>query len=177
VEITRSSTTGFKVTGAVVYRGSATSFTDRGLKNGVEYRYVVATVDKLGNPSTGVPIVVVPKQSLLRTPGDGARLKKIPAKFTWTRDPRASYYNLQLYAGDTLLLQSAAVARQKILSVFPTTTAYKFKSPWKWQGRKYTMTKGVYTWYVWPGYGPREDVNYGPLLGSATFQVTAAKSR
>jgi large repetitive protein len=177
VEITRSSTTGFKVTGAVVYRGKATSFTDRGLKNDVEYRYVVASVDKLGNASAGLPIVAVPKQSLLRTPADGARLKKIPAKFTWTRDPRASYYNLQLYAGGTLLLQSATAARQKILSVFPTTTTYKFKSPWKWQGRKYTMTKGVYTWYVWPGYGPREDVSYGPLLGSATFQVTAAKSR
>jgi hypothetical protein len=39
------------------------------------------------------------------------------------------------------------------------------------------MTKGLYTWYVWPGYGAREDINYGPLMGSATFQVTLAKSR
>jgi hypothetical protein len=39
------------------------------------------------------------------------------------------------------------------------------------------MTKGVYTWYVWPGYGAREAAKYGPLMGSATFQVTSAPAK
>jgi hypothetical protein len=39
------------------------------------------------------------------------------------------------------------------------------------------MTKGLYTWYVWPGYGAREKIEYGALMGSATFQLTATKSR
>jgi hypothetical protein len=178
VEITRTTTkTGFKATGTVVYRGKGTSYTDRGLQNGVEYRYVIATVDKTGNASAGVAAVVMPKANLLRVPADGARLKKVPKLFRWKPDPRASYYNLQLYAGGTLVAQSTAQIGKKILSVFPNKPVYKFNSPWKWQGRKYKMTKGLYTWYVWPGYGAREDVNYGPLMGSATFQVTPAKSR
>ena len=177
-EISRTTTqTGFKATGTVVYSGKGTTYTDRGLRNGVEYRYVIATIDKTGNASAGVATTVMPKANLLRTPTDSARLKKVPKQFRWQADPRAAYYNLQLYSGDTLVAQSTASTGQKILSVFPTKAVYNFKSPWKWQGRKYKMTNGLYTWYVWPGYGPREDVNYGPLMGSATFQVTLAKSR
>jgi hypothetical protein len=158
--------------GQVMYTGSATTYTDRGLTNGVEYRYVVVSTDEAGNRSAGVAIVVVPRKNLLRTPRDGARLTKVPKQFTWTRVPRASYYNFQLYSGGTLLFQSTAASTKKILSAFPTKPLYRFKSPWKWQGRKYKMGKGVYTWYVWPGYGPRANVRYGPLIGAATFQIT-----
>jgi hypothetical protein len=177
-EITRTTTkTGSKETGTLVYRGKGTSYTDRGLSNGVEYRYVIVTVDKTGNASAGLATAVMPKASLLRLPADGARLTKIPKQFRWTPDSRATYYNLQLYSGGTLVAQSTASAGEKILSVFPIKPVYKFKSPWKWNGRKYKMTNGIYTWYVWPGYGAREKVDYGALLGSATFQVTRAKSR
>jgi hypothetical protein len=74
--------------------------------------------------------------------------------------------------GGALLFQSTAADPTKILSVFPTKPLYKFKSPWRWEGRRYKMKKGLYTWYVWPGYGARADVNYGPLMGSATFRLT-----
>ena len=30
---------------------------------------------------------------------------------------------------------------------------------------------GTYTWYVWPGRGPRRAGRYGPLLGKSTFVV------
>jgi hypothetical protein len=163
--------------GDVVYSGTATTFTDRKLRNGVEYRYVIVVEDTAGNQSSGVAIVVVPRKSLLRTPADGARLKKIPSQFVWQRDPRAAYYNLQLYAGGTLLFTSTGADPKKILSAFPTKPLYRFKSPWKWEGRKYKLTKGLYTWFVWPGYGARAEVNYGPLMGSATFQLTPAKPR
>jgi hypothetical protein len=158
--------------GQVMYTGNATTYTDRGLTNGIEYRYVVASTDEAGNRSAGVAIVVVPRKNLLRIPRDGARLTKVPKQFTWTRVPRASYYNFQLYSGGTLLFQSTAASTKKILSAFPTKPLYRFKSPWKWQGRKYKMAKGVYTWYVWPGYGARANVRYGPLIGAATFQIT-----
>jgi hypothetical protein len=39
------------------------------------------------------------------------------------------------------------------------------------------MVKGTYTWYIWPGYGAREDVKYGRLMGAATFKVTPAKTK
>ena len=39
-------------------------------------------------------------------------------------------------------------------------------------GRKrYALTPGVYTWYVWPGFGPRSAAEYGQLVGSSTFTV------
>src|SRR4029450_12624098 len=102
---------------------------------------VIATVDKAGDTSAGVATVVMPKASLLRLPADGARLKKIPKQSRWTADPPASYYNLQLYAGRTLVSQSTASSGKKILSAFPNRPLYTFKSPWKWEGRKYKMTK------------------------------------
>jgi hypothetical protein len=163
--------------GTVVYSGKGTTFTDRGLQNGVEYRYVIASVDKNGNKGAGVPAVVLPKKAFLRTPADGAKLKQIPKQFVWLADPKATYYNLQLFAGGTPLFKSTATPSTKILSTWTTGPLFVFKSPWKWEGRSYKMTKGVYTWYVWPGYGAREAVKYGPLLGTATFQVTPAKPK
>jgi hypothetical protein len=48
--------------GKVVYRGTATSYKDRGVKNGVVHRYVIVSYDRAGNASSGVPTVVVPKR-------------------------------------------------------------------------------------------------------------------
>jgi hypothetical protein len=172
VEITR--TTG---TRKVVYNGKGATYTDTGLQNDVEVRYVISSVDKSGNHSVGVAVIGVPKRALLRAPADGAKLKKVPVQFVWVAAPKATYYNLQLYLGGSLLLQSTAATPRKVMSVFPTGTVFKFKSPWKWEGKTYKMTKGLYTWYVWPGYGAREDVKYGRLMGAATFQVTQTPAK
>ncbi len=145
--------------GDVVYSGTATTYTDRGIKNGVEYRYVLATQDAAGNESAGVAIAAVPHRNLLRTPKDGAKLKKAP-KFTWQRNAEAAYYNLQLFRGDV-----------KILSVWPVRPSFALKRKWKWQGHSYKLSRGVYRWYVWPGFGARADVDYGELLGSSSFQI------
>jgi hypothetical protein len=146
----------------VVYRGSATTFRDRGIKNGVEYRYVVTAVDKSGNASAGAVVTALPKAALLRAPGDGARLslKKKPPTFRWIASPHATYYNFQLFGGTT-----------KILSAWPVTNSYGLKRTWKYSARRYRLSPGTYTWYVWPGLGARADAHYGELLGSATFTV------
>jgi hypothetical protein len=177
VEITRTAGTGPTGTRRVVYSGKGTTYTDTGLQNDVEVRYVISSVDKNGNHSGGVAVIGVPKRALLRAPADGAKVKKVPAQFMWVADPKATYYNLQLYLGGSLLLQSTTAQPRKVMSVFPTGTVFKFKSPWKWEGRTYKMAKGLYTWYVWPGYGPREDVKYGRLMGAATFQVTQTPAK
>jgi large repetitive protein len=178
-EITRTTSLTFKATGSgtVVYSGKGTTYTDRGLQNGIEYRYVLASVDKNGNKAAGVGTVVVPKKAFLKTPADGARLKQVPKQFVWLADPKAAYYNLQLYLGGTLLFKSTAADPKKILSTWTTTPILVFKSPWKWEGRTYKMAKGIYTWYVFPGYGAREAAKYGALMGSATFQVTLAPAK
>jgi HYR domain len=163
VMVTRSTsaTRSLKAVGdeRVVYKGTASSYTDRGLTNGVEYRYVVMAVDAAGNHSAGVAAVVVPRRNLLKSPKDGARLKKAP-KLLWALDPEAQYYNAQL------LLNG-----KKILSVWPVRPAYALKKSWKFEGRKYTLKPGVYTWFVWPGYGARSAVEYGDLMGSRTFRI------
>jgi hypothetical protein len=175
VEIQRGTNAAFssvKATGDVVYHGSGTSYVDKGLTNDVSYRYVVYSLDKLGNKSSGVPINITPHFQPLRTPADGARLAAIPKKFVWTRDPKATYYNFQLFLGGTLLLQSTTAEPRKILSTWTNGPSFNFKSPWKWEGKSYKIAKGIYTWYVWPGYGARADVKYGPQMGPATFQIT-----
>jgi large repetitive protein len=143
----------------VVYTGTASSYVDRGLQNGVEYRYVVTAVDAAGNHSAGVAAVIVPRRNLLKSPKDGARLRKAP-KLTWALDSEAAYYNAQLL-----------VNGKKILSVWPTSPAFAVKKTWKYEGRKYTLAPGLYTWFVWPGYGARSAVDYGELMGSRTFRI------
>jgi HYR domain len=143
----------------VVYSGTADSFTDRNLENGVEYRYVVRSVDEGGNRSAGVAIVGVPRRNMLRSPKDGAQLQR-PPRLAWAADAEADYYNVQL-------LRSGV----RILASWPTKTNFLLKKTWTYQGRRYTLTAGRYDWYVWPGFGPRRDVNYGTLLGARSFRI------
>jgi hypothetical protein len=145
--------------GDLVYSGTATTYTDRGLKNGVEYRYVVVSEDAAGNQSAGVGTSAVPHLNLLRSPKDGARLKQ-PPKLVWAPNAEAAYYNVQLYRGQA-----------KILSTWPVGASVKLKRSWRYAGRRYTLAKGVYRWYVWPGFGARAKVDYGELLGSKTFAM------
>jgi hypothetical protein len=143
----------------IVYTGTASRYRDRGLLNGVEYRYLVRAVDAAGNHSAGKAAVVTPRVDLLRSPKDGARLKKAP-KLVWKADGEADYYNAQL------MLNGA-----KVLSVWPNRASYSLKKTWKFNGRKYTLRPGVYTWFVWPGYGARSRIDYGPMMGSRTFRI------
>lgn len=145
--------------GDLVYKGTATTYTDRGLKNGVEYRYVVVSEDSAGNQSAGVAAAAMPRLNLLRSPKDGARLKTVP-KLVWARNAEASYYNVQLFRG-----------QQKILSSWPVVATMKLKRTWKYEGKRFTLTKGVYRWFVWPGFGARAAIDYGELLGSNSFSM------
>jgi hypothetical protein len=143
----------------VVYTGSGQTFTDRGVANGLEYRYLVVSVNANGDASAGVAVVALPKQTLLRSPKDGARLQK-PPKLVWLANTEASYYNVQLYRGSV-----------KTLSAWPVKANLVLQKKWKFQGRKYTLTAGVYRWYVWPGFGARAAANYGEMLGFSSFTI------
>jgi hypothetical protein len=41
-----------------------------------------------------------------------------------------------------------------------------------YQGRAYRLTRGLYHWYVWPGYGRPSARRFGSLLGASSFIVT-----
>jgi hypothetical protein len=143
----------------VVYSGKGKAFEDQGLQNGIKYRYVITCVDADGNRSGGVAIVASPVRNMLRSPKDGARLKK-PPKLAWAKESDADYYNVQLFRNGA-----------RIFVAWPTRTALALKSTWKYRGRTYTLKPGRYQWYVWPGFGPRKEINYGALLGARSFLI------
>ena len=143
----------------VVYSGKANRYEDQGLENGFEYRYVIRCVDASGGRSAGVAVVAVPHRNMLRSPKDGAALKK-PPKLVWARDAEADYYNLQLLRNNV-----------RIFAAWPTKATFALKKGWKYRGRKYALRPGRYQWFVWPGVGPRKDANYGTLLGTRSFVI------
>jgi hypothetical protein len=170
VVVSRSTTAPGAVAGTV-YTGSASSFVDGQVQNGVEYRYLVVAVDKTGNRSGGVVVVAAPKASAMLSPKSGARIKKSAKKatFRWRGVEDTRYYNLQIYLGGERVLSSSTAL--KVLSVWPVRPSYVLKRQWKYAGKRYKLTPGIYTWYVWPGIGPRSAAEYGPLIGASSFQV------
>ena len=141
-----------------VYEGAASAYTANHFRNGFYYRYTVVSYDHAGNASHGVS-AVVPPSILLRSPGDGAGVRK-PPRLLWDAVPRASFYNVQVYYGS-----------QKILSTWPRRAPVQLGTRWSYAGHRFGLRKGAYHWYVWPAFGPRSKSRYGQLLGQATFRV------
>jgi hypothetical protein len=146
---------------AVVYRGLGTSFTDRRLRNGVIYRYVLTSRDEAGNLSAGVAVSARPRVQLLRAPANGAVLSTPPV-LRWAAIARATYYNVQVWRDG-----------RKVLSRWPSATSFALRSGWFYAGTRFAFTPGSYVWYVWPGFGDRAASRYGRLLGRRSFTVPA----
>jgi hypothetical protein len=60
---------------------------------------------------------------------------------------------------------------RKILSVWPSSSAYRLQATWRFAGKRYSLGRGQYRIYVWPGFGAKSAVDYGPLLGWTSFTV------
>jgi len=131
---------------SLVYRGNKIAFVDRGLKNGVEHRWVIYATDKAGNRSGGVELAATPP---VRTRlGRRARVTpQTPLVLWWKPVKKARFYNLQLFRGQ-----------------------------WNWEGSKRKLSPGVYRWFVWPGFGKRKNSNFGKLVGSGTVVVRKPKA-
>ena len=151
---------------ALVYTGTATTYTAASLTNGVQYRFVVVSVDRVGNKSTGAVVTATPVAPMLVRPADGAVIATLPV-LVWKAVPTAAYYNVQLYR----MLSLSAVGGPKILSAWPVPTSLRLKQTWRYNDATYRLSPGVYRWFVWPGLGPRADGKYGQLLGSSAFVV------
>jgi hypothetical protein len=141
-----------------VYRGKGRTFTDRGLRNGLRYRYLVSATDAAGNVASA-RTVATPRA--LIAPAEGARLRSgRPPTLSWFAAPKASYYNVQLYRG-----------RTKVLSAWPHTTKLKLARSWTYGGQTFSFGPGHYRWYVFPGFGERKANRYGALHGAGVFVV------
>jgi hypothetical protein len=144
----------------VVYDGAGNAFTDRGLKNGRRYTYVVEAVDAAGNTATGSATVTPTAEASTRhllSPGAGSILSR-PPLLRWRKVARAGYYNVQLFRNG-----------RKILSAWPTMPQYQLRSRWRYRGQRHRLVHGSYRWLLWAGYGHRSEHRYGRLLGRRTF--------
>jgi hypothetical protein len=136
---------------------------DRGVRNGILYRYTLFAFDEAGNNSRGLSRFAKPHRILLLRPRDGARISRPPV-FDWVSIRGADYYNVQLYR----VYRGRQV---KILSRWPK--ASKYDLPWRWiQDRRVRrFVPGRYYWYVWPGFGSLRAGNYGKVMGPNDFTV------
>ena len=148
VEIRRS--------GRVVYRGTSSSFTDRGLANGTRYAYALTAYDEASNSATA-GAVARPTAPLI-SPVAGARVSS-PPRLVWAAVSKATYYHVQVWRG------------RRILSLWPRRTSVRLRRTWTYAGRRYRLTPGRYRWFVWPGYGKQTQKKFGPLIGSSSFVV------
>lgn len=142
----------------LVYSGKSQSYTDRHFKNGQYYRYLIVSYDHAKNASGGTPASVGPS-ALMLAPRNGAALGTVPT-FQWAPVRGASFYNVQLYTHG-----------RKVLSAWPRKARQLLTRSWSYRGHRYSLRRGVYVWYVWPGFGPRTKSRYGQLLGYASFRV------
>jgi hypothetical protein len=139
-----------------VYSGTATTFTDTGLRNGVRYRYTLASYDEAANSATEA-VATTPSGPLV-SPASGA-VVKAPPRLAWKAAPKATYYHVQLWRSG------------RILSAWPRGTSFQLRRTWIYNGRRYRLRPGVYRWYVWPGRGRPAQKRFGRLLGSSSFRV------
>jgi hypothetical protein len=159
------SVTGERKPPRVVFDGPGRSFVAKGLRNGVEYRFLLVAWDRAGNRSRGAVVRATPHVELLGLPKPGQRVAS-PPLLRWAPVREADYFNVQLWHGKT-----------KILSAWPSVAHLQLTRTWVFEGKRRTLEPGVYRWYVWPGLGDRAAARYGALLGSRTFVVVKRKPK
>ena len=140
-----------------VYRGAASAFRDKGLRAGVKYRYTLTAFDAASNPAV----------ESFKVTGTGALIQPLPGehvisapRLVWVPSKRASYYNVQLFRGG-----------RQIFTAWPTRPSLKLTRSWVFRGHRYSLRPGLYSWYVWPGFGSFAQAHYGKRLGGSTFFV------
>jgi hypothetical protein len=146
----------------VIYRGSATSYRDRGLTPGRKYRYTLTSYDEAENRSERA-VALVATGALLR-PAPNARVSR-PPLLVWTPVAGASYYNVVL------------IRARRVFSAWPPSASLQVPQTWVYRGKRQRLRPGLYRWYVWPGYGRLSAARFGPLLGGSTFVVTRRTAR
>jgi len=142
-----------------VYSGAGDALTDHKVENYVRYRYTLTASDEAGNEVRRIAYVT--PLPVLYAPRPGARLG-VHARplLAWRPARKARYYNVQLW-----------VDGRRAGSWWPARARLRLPGSWSLGGETQRLERGTYTWYVWPGRGPRKLARYGALLGKSTFVV------
>jgi len=150
-QVTRSRGSGPSKT---IYRGTAGSFLDKGLRPGAKYHYTVTAFDVAANSAAQTLRVTATGRLINPVPGEHV---SSPPRLAWVPVSGARYYNVQLIRGG------------RIMSAWPTHANLKLPRRWVYQGHRYRLRPGVYRWYVWPGFGRLAQAHYGRMLGTSSF--------
>jgi hypothetical protein len=164
-----------------VFSGTGHNFVDMDVQNGTRYDYRLEEFDAAGNesdssafavPSGTAPVsttspggpisapqIVPTPTTPSTTPPSASKGLRRPPLLKWRRVRGARYYNVQLYRGKT-----------KILSIWPKSARLQLHSSWRYNRHRHRLSKGIYKWYVWPGFGPTSKHHYGALIGANTFR-------
>jgi hypothetical protein len=141
-----------------VYAGKRVSaYTDKSVRNGHRYRYLVTASDAAGNQSVEKALAT-PAVRLL-APLPEARVRA-GTTLRWRPVAQAAYYNVQLWLG-----------KRKVLTEWPRDPSFQVLAGWSYRGASYRLEPGRYVWFVWPGFGARTKHRYGPLVGRSAFVV------
>ena len=54
---------------------------------------------------------------------------------------------------------------------WPRAEQLQLAETWRFEGERRRFKEGIYTWFVFPGFGDRSDRRFGELLGKSTFRV------
>jgi len=154
VEVTRTPGKKKRGVSSIVYAGKASSFRDKGLHPGMRYRYTVSVFDAAANKVSRT--VRLTGTGALFAPAPGARVTGAP-RLQWAPVRGATYYNVLLVRNGT------------IFSAWPRGTSLKLPRSWVYHGKRYRLHRGVYRWYVWPGFGTQSANRYGKLVGRSSF--------
>ena len=154
VKVTRAG--GGNAAPVTVYDGKRTdTYTDKRVRNGDRYTYVVTAFDPAGNPATA-RVEATPSAALL-APREQSTVRG-SATLRWHAVPKATYYNVQLW-----------FRSKKVLTIWPAAPTYRLPTRWTYLGKAHHLMPGRYLWYVWPGLGSRSAHRYGALIGKSTF--------
>jgi len=157
VQVTRTSKAAAGKSG-LVFSGTGKSFRDTRLKVGARYHYTVTAIDQAGNRAAKTIAATAPGTLFAPMPGERV---STPPMLRWTPAKGAQYYNVQLVRG------------KKILSAWPGTNHFRIPRSWVYQGHRYRLHRGVYRWYVWPGFGTFSASKYGNVLGGSSFMFSS----
>jgi len=123
-----------------------------------------SAADRRGNAASATFTVTVDyvakrsgKSGALLSPTAGARITK-PPLLQWRPASKARFYNVQVFHKG-----------HKVLSAWPTRARLQLHAHWVFQGRSYRLRRGIYTWLVWPAFGPITRPHYGKMLGVSSF--------
>jgi hypothetical protein len=141
---------------STLYRGPKSQVSDRHVHAGTKYRYAITVWDQAAN--SAFKSIRIVGTGPLTTPVPGARVSS-PPRLAWTPVHHADFYNVQLFR------------RGIVLSTFPAHAHLTLGRKWRYQGHRFRLTRGTYSWYVWPGFRRGSTFRYGPLLGHSSFVV------